>query len=69
LQRRQRSGKDIHDCFAVSVFGGEEGAFLDVVDGLGADAHRGEDGGVEIHDGDRFLDCNEWAREVIDGEA
>ena len=51
----------------MSVLGREERAFLNVVGGLGTDAHGGEDGGVQVHDRDRVLDCDQ--RPLVGGLA
>ncbi len=42
--------------FAVAIFGGVEGAFLDIECGLGADPHGREDRSVQVGDADRIFD-------------
>lgn len=40
----------------MAVFGGVEGPVLDREDSFGADAHGGEQGRMEVGDGDRIFD-------------
>ena len=52
--------EDVHHCLPVPVFGGEEGAFLNLVSRFWVDAHGCKDGGVKVFDGYRIFDSDEW---------
>jgi len=48
-------GKQLAQRLAFAIFGGVEGAALDIKGGFGGDAHGGQDGGVHVGDADRVF--------------